>query len=123
MFTAIDPDLPATLSPRVISDVIRGSIGFDGVLMSDDVSMGALSGSIAERTRQALAAGCDIALHCNGNLHEMEEVASGAGELSGEALQRTERALAARRKETDAVDIAEARITFSRMMGATAAAG
>lgn len=123
MFTAIDPDLPATLSPKVISDVIRGSIGFDGVLMSDDVSMGALSGSIAERTRQALAAGCDIALHCNGNLREMEEVASGAGELSGEALQRTERALAARRKEADAVDIAEARITFSRMMGATAAAG
>jgi beta-N-acetylhexosaminidase len=122
MYTAIDPDLPATLSPKVINDVIRGSIGFDGALMSDDVSMGALTGVVAERTRQALAAGCDIALHCNGDLREMEEVASGARELSGAAARRAERALAARRK-ADAVDITEARITFSRMMGTTAAAG
>ena len=122
MFTAIDPDLPATLSPKVINDVIRGSIGFVGALMSDDVSMGALTGGVAERTRQALAAGCDIALHCDGDLREMEEVASGARELSGAAARRAERALAARRK-ADAVDITEARITFSCMMGTTAAAG
>ena len=121
-FTAIDPDLPATLSPKLISEVIRGSIGFDGALMSDDVSMGALTGQIGERTEQALAAGCDLALHCNGDLKEMEEVAAAAGELSGKAARRTERALAARRK-ANSVDIAEARITFSRMMGMTAAAG
>ncbi|MGZ8322271.1 MAG: beta-N-acetylhexosaminidase [Rhodoplanes sp.] len=122
VFTAIDPDVAATLSPKVINEVIRGSIGFDGVLMSDDVSMGALSGRIADRTRQALAAGCDLALHCNGDLKEMEEVALGACELSGAATRRAERALASRRK-ADSVDIAEARITFSRMMGTTAAAG
>ena len=122
VFTAIDPGVPTTLSPKVINEVIRGSIGFDGALMSDDVSMGALTGCIAERTRQALAAGCDLALHCNGDLKEMEEVASGACELSGVAARRAERALAARRK-ADSVDIAEARITFSRMMGMTAAAG
>ena len=121
-FTAIDPEFPATLSSKLIKDVIRGSIGFDGALMSDDVSMGALTGRIAERTRQALAAGCDLALHCNGDLREMEEVAAGAPELSSVAAKRTERALAARRK-ADATDIAEARITFSRMMGMTAAAG
>jgi beta-N-acetylhexosaminidase len=121
-FTAIDPECPATLSPKLIKEVIRGSIGFDGALMSDDVSMGALTGRIAERTRQALAAGCDFALHCNGDLKEMEEVAMGACDLSGLAAQRADRALAARRK-ADATDIAEARITFSRMMGMTAAAG
>lgn len=121
-FTAIDPECPATLSPKLIKEVIRGSIGFDGALMSDDVSMGALSGRVAERTRQALAAGCDFALHCNGDLKEMEEVAMGACDLSGLAAQRADRALAARRK-ADATDIAEARITFSRMMGMTAAAG
>ncbi len=122
MFTAIDPQWPATLSPTIVNDVIRGSIGFSGALMSDDVSMGALTGRIAERTRQALAAGCDLALHCNGDLTEMEEVAAGACELSGLAAKRAERALATRRK-ADPVDLAEARITFSRMMGATAAAG
>ena len=66
--------------------------------MSDDVSMGALSGSIAERTRQSLAAGCDLVLHCNGDLAEMQEVAADCPELAGAALERTERALGARRR-------------------------
>lgn len=122
VFTAIDPDRPSTQSPTIIGDIIRGAIGFDGLLMSDDVSMGALSGRIADRTRKALAAGCDLALHCNGKLEEMEEVADSSCELAGAALGRAERAQAARRG-ADAVDLAEARITFSRMMGATAAAG
>lgn len=120
-FSDIDPALPATLSPAVIGDVIRGTIGFDGLLMSDDISMGALSGEIAGRTRQALAAGCDLALHCNGKLKEMEDVASAACEIEGTAAGRLARAWAMRR-QAEPVDLSEERITFSRMMGATAAA-
>jgi beta-N-acetylhexosaminidase len=122
MFTAIDPERPSTQSPVIINEIIRGAIGFDGLLMSDDVSMGALSGRIADRTSKALAAGCDIVLHCNGNMKEMEEVAAASCEIAGDALARSERALAARRG-ADAMDLNEARITFSRMMGQTAAAG
>jgi beta-N-acetylhexosaminidase len=76
--------------------VIRGVIGFQGLLMSDDVSMNALSGSIAERTRAIFSAGCDMVLHCNGKLDEMREVAAGTPELAGTALARAERALASR---------------------------
>lgn len=88
VYEAIDPDLPATLSPRVIADVIRGSIGFDGVLISDDLSMGALSGDMTARTEAALSAGCDVALHCNGDMSEMTEVAKAAHPLSDAALRR-----------------------------------
>src|SRR5262249_21299494 len=76
----------------MIGNVIRGFIGFEGLLMSDDVSMGALSGSIAERTRAALAAGCDLVLHCNGQLAEMEQVAAAAPPLAGEAAPPREAA-------------------------------
>jgi beta-N-acetylhexosaminidase len=76
--------------------VIRGVIGFQGLLMSDDVSMNALAGSIAERTRAIIAAGCDIVLHCNGKLEEMRDVARETPELSGKALERAEQALASR---------------------------
>ncbi len=97
VFSAIDPVHPATTSATIIREVIRGVIGFQGLLMSDDVSMNALSGSIAERTRAILAAGCDIVLHCNGKLNEMQEVAAETPELSGKALQRAHQALASRR--------------------------
>ena len=97
VFSAIDPAHPATTSATMIAQVIRGSIGFQGLLMSDDVSMNALAGSIAERTRAIFSAGCDVALHCNGKLEEMRDVADHAPELSGEALGRASRALAARR--------------------------
>ena len=75
VFSAIDPAHPATTSATIIEQVIRGVIGFQGLLMSDDVSMNALAGSIAERTRAIVAAGCDMVLHCNGKLDEMREVA------------------------------------------------
>jgi beta-N-acetylhexosaminidase len=97
VFSAIDPAHPATTSATMIEQVIRGSIGFQGLLMSDDVSMNALAGSIAERTRAIFAAGCDIALHCNGKLEEMRDVANHSPELSGEPLQRAHRALAGRK--------------------------
>ncbi len=85
VFSAIDPVAPATTSVTMVRQVIRGFIGFQGLLMSDDISMNALSGSIAERSRAALAAGCDVVLHCNGNLGEMVAVANETPELAGEA--------------------------------------
>lgn len=97
VFSAIDPIQPATTSATMIVRVIRGTIGFDGLLMSDDVSMNALSGSIAERARAALAAGCDVVLHCNGRMEEMREVAENAPPLSGRAGERAGAALSARR--------------------------
>ena len=97
VFSALDPVHPATTSATIIERVIRGVIGFQGLLMSDDVSMNALSGSIAERTQAILSAGCDMVLHCNGKLEEMREVAAETPELSGKALERAGRALASRR--------------------------
>ena len=97
VFSAYDPVQPATTSATIIERVIRRLIGFQGLLMSDDVSMNALAGSIAERTRASLAAGCDVVLHCNGKMTEMRDVAREAPELSGKALQRAKRALAARK--------------------------
>jgi beta-N-acetylhexosaminidase len=97
VFSALDPVQPATTSATIVEQVIRGSIGFQGLLMSDDVSMNALAGSIAERTRAIVAAGCDMVLHCNGKLDEMREVARQTPELSGKALQRANKALASRK--------------------------
>jgi beta-N-acetylhexosaminidase len=115
VFSAIDPVLPATTSVTMIREVIRGFIGFDGLLMSDDVSMGALSGSIGTRTRAALAAGCDLVLHCNGRLDEMRAVAAEAPELAGDAARRAGAALAARGPADD-IDLAAARREFAAMM-------
>jgi beta-N-acetylhexosaminidase len=97
VFSALDPVHPATTSATIIAQVIRSGIGFQGLLMSDDVSMNALAGSISERTRAIFAAGCDIVLHCNGKLEEMREVADETPELSGKALQRAALALESRR--------------------------
>jgi beta-N-acetylhexosaminidase len=114
-FTALDPGVAATTSRTIISEVIRGTIGFTGALMSDDISMGALSGSIAERSGRALAAGCDLVLHCNGNLAEMEDVAAACPELSGTALERTERALASR-LPSEPIDLDAARARFAALL-------
>jgi len=115
VFSALDPVTPATTSARIVGDVIRGSIGFQGLLMSDDVSMGALSGTIAERTRAAIAAGCDMILHCNGELAEMREVAAAAPVLAGAAARRAEAALNAKRPPAP-IDMAASRATFARLM-------
>ena len=115
VFTAIDPVAPATTSVTMVGQVIRGSIGFEGLLMSDDISMNALSGSIAERSRAALAAGCDVVLHCNGDLEEMVAVANEAPELSGEPARRAEAALAAR-KAPEEFDTQAAHKLFTRMI-------
>jgi beta-N-acetylhexosaminidase len=94
VYESIDPQRPATTSPKVIRDVIRGEIGFEGLLMSDDLSMKALDGPLSVRAKAALFAGCDLVLHCNGELDEMREVAGEVKELDGLALRRSEQALA-----------------------------
>ncbi len=88
VYEAIDPAYPATLSSAVIAEVIRAEIGFDGLLVSDDLSMQALGGSLGERASGALAAGCDVVLHCNGLLDEMRDVARSVGPLSDAASRR-----------------------------------
>jgi beta-N-acetylhexosaminidase len=123
VFSALDRAQPATTSATIIHQVIRGLIGFQGLLMSDDISMNALAGSIAERTRALLAAGCDMVLHCNGKLDEMHDVARETPELSGNALERAERALSSR-KAPQPFDRVRARAELDALVGrAGAAAG
>jgi beta-N-acetylhexosaminidase len=95
VFADIDPQAPASTSAIVTRDIVRGHIGFDGLLMSDDLSMRALTGSLRDRAEAVIRAGSDLALHCNGDLAEMRGVAEGVPPLAGKALQRFERALAA----------------------------
>ena len=119
VFSAIDPVAPATTSVTMVREVIRGFIGFQGLLMSDDVSMKALSGTIEERSRAAFAAGCDVVLHCNGDLDEMTEVARAAPMLAGEAERRAAAALALR-KAPEEFDVDAARKIFTQMVDADA---
>ncbi len=114
VFEALDPEAPATQSPAAIR-LIRETIGFRGLLMTDDISMGALSGSIAERSRRALDAGCDLVLHCNGDPGEMRALAEAAGGMSAEALIRAEDALGWRRDPVPA-DIAALEAEFEALM-------
>ncbi|WP_421731447.1 beta-N-acetylhexosaminidase [Brevundimonas sp.] len=93
VYAAIDPKRPATTSKKVIK-LIRAHLGFNGLLMSDDLSMKALSGSLTERAEAALKAGCDVVLHCNGDMAEMRAVAAAVGKLKGRAKQRAAAALA-----------------------------
>jgi beta-N-acetylhexosaminidase len=95
VYPALDPERPATLSPTAVA-AIRARIGFDGLLMTDDLSMRALSGPMAERVRLSLAAGCDMILHCNGDPDEMAVIAAEVPALAGGAAERAQRALAQR---------------------------
>jgi beta-N-acetylhexosaminidase len=90
VYEAIDPDAVLTVSARGVKEVVRGHIGFDGLLLSDDLSMEALGGRLGERAAKVLAAGCDIALHCNGEPAEMVEVAANAGAMTRDAVRRFE---------------------------------
>lgn len=121
VYAVLDADRPATLSPSVIGNVIRKELGFQGVLVSDDLSMQALSGTFAERAEECLAAGCDVALHCNGEMDEMVEVARGASEMARTAWSRYKmgelhRASAAHPFETDA-EWRAARHRFDTLLG------
>ncbi|MFV2093854.1 MAG: glycoside hydrolase family 3 N-terminal domain-containing protein, partial [Hyphomicrobiales bacterium] len=116
LYTKLDKDHPATLSARIISEVIRGSIGFDGLLLSDDLSMKALSGGLASLAAAALEAGCDIALHCNGDLAEMEDIAAVMPELAGRSLERANAALDLL-TPADAIDLGAAIAEFEALTG------
>lgn len=118
VYDAIDPDRPATVSPAAIA-LVREVIGFGGLLLSDDLSMQALGGSIGDRAGAAIAAGCDIALHCNGARDEMEAVVAAAGRLSRTAAARAEAALA-RRRPPAPVDMAALAAEFDSLLPGTA---
>jgi beta-N-acetylhexosaminidase len=123
VFSAYDPVAPATTSVTMVQDVIRDSIGFEGLLMSDDISMGALSGSLAERSAAALGAGCDVILHCNGMIEEMRAVAAAVPVLAAAAERRAAAALAARRQPKRELDLIEVRRAFAALLAGGRAAG
>ncbi|MBN8292395.1 glycoside hydrolase family 3 protein [Rhodobacter sp. NTK016B] len=113
VYEALDPDAPGTHSPVVLRH-LRDVLGFDGLLLTDDLNMNALGGTIPERAARAIAAGCDIALHCSGDLAEMAGVVGAVGLLDGQAAKRAERALAARHAP-EPIDIAAANAEFERL--------
>jgi beta-N-acetylhexosaminidase len=116
VYEAIDAQRPATTSPKVVRDVIRGEIGFDGVLLSDDLSMEALSGSLSARAKAALFAGCDFALHCNGAMEEMRQVAREARPVDDAVLKRASIALGHLRPPQE-FEIAAGEAMLAELMG------
>jgi beta-N-acetylhexosaminidase len=122
IYAAIDRRRPATTSRKVVRKVIREAIGFDGLLMSDDLSMQALSGDFTARAKASLAAGCDVVLHCNGAMSEMKAVLAGTGALKGRAARRAEAALGRIAKAPEPFDAAEARARFDAAFGGRFAA-
>ena len=112
LYTALDTRRPATTSRHVVRSIIRESIGFDGLLMSDDLSMKALGGDFTSRARASLAAGCDVVLHCNGGMDEMQSVARGAKALAGRGARRATAAMARLPKTVEPFDAIEARARF-----------
>ncbi|MBR2691717.1 MAG: beta-N-acetylhexosaminidase [Aquamicrobium sp.] len=119
IFSAVDPSNPATTSGKVVEEIIRGEIGFDGLLVSDDTSMKALSGDFQTKAASILAAGVDLVLHCNGVMEEMVAVASRAKPLEGKALERANKALASVKGQDDK-DEAELRAEFADYFEAVA---
>jgi beta-N-acetylhexosaminidase len=112
VYEALDPKRPATTSARVIKEIIRGEIGFEGLLFSDDLSMKALDGTLGARAKAALAAGCDVVIHCNGKMDEMKSVAANVKPLAGPRMKRAEAALAHIARPADLeIAVAEARLT------------
>lgn len=112
VYTAIDRRRPATTSKKAIKQVIRGSLGFDGLLMSDDLSMKALSGDFKQRAKDSLSAGCDVVLHCNGDMDEMKAVMAGVGKLSKEARRRAQAVMGRLVRVPEPFDPVEARARF-----------
>ncbi len=104
LYTALDAVEPATTSTRIVEDVVRGEIGFDGVLVSDDLDMEALDGPVGRRAAKALAAGCDVVLHCSGALGGMEAVAAAARPLTENAVARLSRAESMRQARAEPAD-------------------
>lgn len=116
VFDAIDPKRPATTSKKAIR-LMRERLGFAGLILTDDLSMKALSGTLSERAGAALKAGCDVVLHCNGDLDEMKQVAAGTGKLKGKAAKRAAAALARIVLTPEPLDAMAARARFMAAMG------
>lgn len=112
VYSALDAKRPATTSRKVMQEIVRGALGFGGLVMSDDLSMKALSGDFSQRARASLAAGCDVVLHCNGDMAEMKAVVAGSKALSGKAKARAEAALARIARAPEPFDAQEARARF-----------
>jgi beta-N-acetylhexosaminidase len=120
VYTALDPERPATTSPTVMAGIVRGHIGYDGLVMSDDLSMQALTGTFRERAEASFAAGCDVALHCNGRMDEMAAVAEASPVLAGDALRRAQAALARIRHAPEPLDPVDVRARLDAALAATA---
>lgn len=115
VYADIDPERPATTSDTVVNDIIRGEIGFDGLLMTDDLSMKALTGTFRERGEASIKAGCDLLLHCNGDMREMLQVAEAAPAFAGKALDRAEKAEKAR-DNIESFDAADGESRLNRLL-------
>jgi beta-N-acetylhexosaminidase len=120
VFEALDTRNPATTSKTVFREVIRGHIGYDGLVMTDDLSMKALSGDFGQRARRAYAAGCDMILHCSGLMEEMVAVADAARPLRGQAKRRADAALARIRHEPEPLDRAALAEDIGRILATSA---
>jgi beta-N-acetylhexosaminidase len=116
VYSAIDPARPCSASPTVIGDIVRGEIGFDGLLFSDDVCMKALAGPLGERVDAVLAAGCDVALHCDGNLGDMREIARTCPPMRADSLARLARGRAPK-PDSQAFDAEHAKARISGLLG------
>ena len=117
LYSSIDPRHPATTSPLVIADIIRGEIGFEGLLMTDDICMSALEGSPVERAEEALSAGCDLVLHCNGQFDEMVDISRRIGVMAHSSWNRTVRANEFLEKKVPAFDLALAKRKLAALLG------
>lgn len=115
VYTALDPEQPATTS-RIVLDMVRDELGYQGLIVSDDLSMKALKGDLEQRARRALKAGCDVVLHCNGDMAEMQAVLAGSRPLKGKRRKRAEAAMARRVQLAEPLDVMEARARFDRLM-------
>jgi beta-N-acetylhexosaminidase len=120
VYTALDPDNPATTSARIVTDIVRGEIGYDGLLMTDDLSMKALSGSFRDRAEASVKAGCDMLLHCNGQMEEAMPVAEAAPELTGDPLRRAQAALSRIRHLPEPLDPVDARARLDAALASIA---
>ncbi|MGO4738722.1 beta-N-acetylhexosaminidase [Bosea sp. 2KB_26] len=119
VFTALDQKHPATVSRRVVKEIMRGELGFDGLIMTDDISMKALSGGFAEKSRAAIRAGVDVVLHCHGIMEEMIAVAGAVPDMTGARARRAAMALARIRHEPEPLDMeaARAQLTSALALG------
>ncbi|MEM8986500.1 MAG: beta-N-acetylhexosaminidase [Pseudomonadota bacterium] len=115
VYDALDRDRVATASPLIVNDIIRKEIGFDGLLMTDDLSMKALKGDFGDRTRAAVDAGCDVVLHCNGDMPEMQAIAAAVPALDGRAAERAAAALSVL-KPADEIIVEEAESRLANLL-------